>query len=356
MGSPIPSPPPDASATQRGLISTLAQSFAGLKTFLAGAALQAKLSITGVASDANAIELQAGRRLSLGALYLKEHADGRLYLPAGLHFSDDTTQDTAGGSGYSGVWTARSYGTGAIVRRGPFTFGATQATTIDPCSWTEVGDNTKWNALGSAVQSGKIVTLVDGTGQSGASIEIGAVRPTWNHIRLVCDAMVGPAGSGADWFEFGIYDSSLTLTPTLTNGLDGVAGFFGVRITIYPSTAVAAMSNGAASGNTGIPTPLNSNVFNRYILDMSDIGGGNWRLTLYREDATSSLSTSPVAFLNEWTLVKPAFTSWRGAAGGRSGGIGGAFKVRQLFAVDRSGAWDLLAQISSPPHLDSTVW
>lgn len=32
----IPSPPPDASATKRGLVSLLAQSFAGVKTFLAG--------------------------------------------------------------------------------------------------------------------------------------------------------------------------------------------------------------------------------------------------------------------------------------------------------------------------------
>lgn len=47
-GSIASSPPANASATQRGLVSTLAQSFAGIKTFIAAVVMSAGLTINGV--------------------------------------------------------------------------------------------------------------------------------------------------------------------------------------------------------------------------------------------------------------------------------------------------------------------
>lgn len=53
-GSLSSSPPSNASATQRGLVSTLAQTFQGIKTFLAAVVLSAGLTINGaLAADAN---------------------------------------------------------------------------------------------------------------------------------------------------------------------------------------------------------------------------------------------------------------------------------------------------------------
>ena len=52
MSTLNPSPLPDASSTQRGAVSTLAQSFSGIKTFINAAILSAGLQITGVLASA----------------------------------------------------------------------------------------------------------------------------------------------------------------------------------------------------------------------------------------------------------------------------------------------------------------
>ena len=60
-------PTPDATETTRGLVSTIAQTIAGLKTFVAGLALQAKLTIGNIAGGQNAIEIPTSSRITLGA-------------------------------------------------------------------------------------------------------------------------------------------------------------------------------------------------------------------------------------------------------------------------------------------------
>lgn len=77
MPSALPGPELDASATRRGLVSTLAQTFAGLKTFAAGIALGASLRF----ADATEQTTAAPSAATIAAAYLTQAAAASTYLP-----------------------------------------------------------------------------------------------------------------------------------------------------------------------------------------------------------------------------------------------------------------------------------
>lgn len=79
MSSILQSPPPDASSTKRGVVNTIAQTFAGLKTFVAGISLGGLLTLT------------------------KASSSNRLRLSHGIEWPDGSTTDVAGITGSGGA-------------------------------------------------------------------------------------------------------------------------------------------------------------------------------------------------------------------------------------------------------------
>jgi hypothetical protein len=67
MTTPIPSPPPDATSTKRGVVNTIAQTFAGLKTFVAGVGLGGLLTLT-KATSSNRLKLSHGIEFPAGGI------------------------------------------------------------------------------------------------------------------------------------------------------------------------------------------------------------------------------------------------------------------------------------------------
>lgn len=112
-----------ATTTAQGFVSTLAQSFAGLKTLVAGLALQAKLTITGVASGERAIEIPAGSRLSLNGSDVGALTRADLYFDAALYQLAMTRglRIATGGAGSDGLYVAAgpSSAQNAIHGQGP---------------------------------------------------------------------------------------------------------------------------------------------------------------------------------------------------------------------------------------------
>jgi hypothetical protein len=82
MSTPIPSPPADATSTNRGVINTIAQTFAGLKTFIAGVSLGGLLTLT------------------------KASSSDRLKLSHGIEWPDGSTTDVAPVAGITGAGSA----------------------------------------------------------------------------------------------------------------------------------------------------------------------------------------------------------------------------------------------------------
>lgn len=274
--------------------------------------------------------------------------------------SKTTVADITPATGYQGTWTPGTFNSGAIVRRGPFSFGAIADTTVDPCIVEgNLGNVADWNVLGDASQSGDILTLVNTTGEESASLRL-SVNTAWTNKRLMVDALVGPTG-GADAFTFGIYDSSLTTTPTPSSGLGGVTGFWGVNID-YFNDKVQTVINGVkgndvsanifttdqAEGNANLEVDF----FYRYYLDMVE-NGANWDLALYREhfNRNGAIGVNEPGLITTWSVTKPTFTSWRFGVGGHSGGIAGTVRVKHAFVQDKTD-WELISVLPHMPSID----
>lgn len=107
-----------ADSTHSGVITTIAQTWAGLKTFVAGIALQAKLAITTISSG-NAIEIPGGTKLHFnggsGNEYIYRSASNTLNVADGgsvvLTFGTGMNLGFSGYGGSNSAWTAQ-HGTG----------------------------------------------------------------------------------------------------------------------------------------------------------------------------------------------------------------------------------------------------
>ena len=265
--------------------------------------------------------------------------------------------------GFAGTWAAGTYAAGSIVRRGPFLFGTTTSTSLDPCiDEGDLGNAATWVARGNATQSGDLLILTTNTSQSSAGFRLATVAG-WNGKRLIADALVGPFG-GADTFQMGIYDSSLTTNPSLApgQGLIGVTGFYGIAVDIWTDRVGTILDgvfgNFVATPTTGNPgvqgnSILETTYYYRYYLDFVD-NGATMTLTLWRENYTN-ISVSDAGFIATWTVAKPAWTSWRYAFGGGTGGTVGFFRVHNAYTRDLIGPWTLLSVFPHTPRIDAEM-
>jgi hypothetical protein len=264
------------------------------------------------------------------------------------------------GGGYKGQWSAAStpYLAGALVKRGPWLCGATADTSNDPVTVEgNLGSAADWTPRGNAVQSFSALTLITANAQNSMGVRLNSVHSDWRQRRLIVDVNLGPVG-GADAFQFGIYDSSLTTTPAPANGM-AIAGCYGVEIDFFNNNFKTIL-NGVRGNNIGFGTvnpalgdAPDTNTWHRWYLDINDGGGGFWAATLFRDtlnrtqSAGNSQEESNPGQLAAWSIAgaAPAFNSWRPVVGAFSGGLAGLVRVKYAFTRRTSGSgWDLLSE------------
>lgn len=274
------------------------------------------------------------------------------------------------GAGFQGAWSAGTYSAGAIVTRGPWMWGTTTSTTQDPAEKQgNMGLNTDWKLNGNGLQdsaTGVLTTSNSLTAQNSSAFSLNYTYSGFNNRRLVIDAQVGPSG-GADYFNFGIYDSSLatTIAPGSPGGLCGTAGAYGINID-FGSNQVGVVNNGtcgsyvayAASAIGAGNDILENSVYYRFYMDITS-AGGNTTFTLWRDNfILSAANNYRPGYVAAFTVVSPSFTDWRFGLGSTSGGVAGLIRAKNAWVQYKpgTGAWTMMSELPHTPRIDESAF
>jgi hypothetical protein len=272
----------------------------------------------------------------------------------------------SGGGGGGGLipWVAGSYQAGQQVMRGPYTWAALANTSEDPLIVEgNLGNNADWtfqtggtpgttqtSGASDGAPDGKILLINNATGSSATAYRQ-RVENGFLGKMIAVDLRI--SGS-ADWFHFGIYDSSLA--QTFSNINFASSGFYGFNINIF-NNQIENYLNGQ---NTGTPIGyVNGNAvnagsaFTRWYMKMIQ-NGSNWDIELLRHawDAAANNGILPYTAFSRYqqddlvpiarfiNVARPSFTNWRFVIGARTGGSAGIFEVRAAYTRNIiSGAW-----------------
>ena len=264
---------------------------------------------------------------------------------------------TGAGGGFSGTWSSGAvpYASGSMVNEGPFLFGSTTSTSVEPCfDFGNLGDNAVWAINGAGASQDPatgIVTLNNNVNGQSANAIYRTNVAGWDKRRLIADLEI--TGT-ADGMEFGILDGSLPSSTAPVSGMGGVTGFWGVGIEIFASGSPGyfSITDGVQANQVG---DSNANItsagtrFDRWYLDLVDngVGPGTMTMTLYRNGYT----TTPGALgwvddevqLAQWTVTRPTFTNWKYALGSHTGGSAAVFAAKRAFGRWTGTEWTTLS-------------
>lgn len=186
MPASNPSPPPDASATRRGLVNLLAQTFAGVKTFtsalIASAGIQVASLFNTNGSGASDVVIQAGTSL----------ADGSVNAAAKL---------LQLGTGIGGTFVEKlSVNKGGGITTGAFSTFVGGWTTGNSCTMTS-GSSLSMSGGGSS--TGNVLNLGSSTGDRGVIRNtLGAAAASATTAAITLEHLNGALDAGDTLISF----------------------------------------------------------------------------------------------------------------------------------------------------------